>query len=202
MQFLIFLLPFLIFLFTLYKLSKDDHVLLRRNVRLESLFDIALLMVIASWILTQALSTNDTYSLTYSVLGGSAVLYLMGKYKKLPLGRVFDFFSLSFLTALPLWFLLVGLFPKRGEILTYAAVAGIYFLMDMIFLKGLKPRILNRSLPDGVISFYFLMIFSSLSLALLIFNAIRGKSSLVNSENIILLLLFIVVAILFFLRKK
>lgn len=202
MLFLIFLLPFLIFLFTLYKLSKDDHVFLRRNVRLENFFDITFLMIIVSWILTQIMSAKNVYSLTYVVLGGSAVLYLMGKYKRLPSGRVFDFFSLSFLTALPLWFLFVGFFIKKEEIVIYTIVAGVYLLLDIIFLKGLKPKIMNRSLPDGVISFYFLMIFSLLSLVQLIFNAIRVRSGLVNSENISLLILLVTGSILYFLRKR
>lgn len=202
MLFLIFLLPFLIFLFTLYKLSKDDHVFLRRNVRLENFFDITFLMVIVSWILTQIMSAKNVYSLTYVVLGGSAVLYLMGKYRRLPTGRVFDFFTLSFLTALPLWFLFVGLFARREDIIMYAIIAGVYLLLDITFLKVLKPRIMNRSLPDGVISFYFLMIFSLLSLGQLIFSAIKGKLSLVNPENIFLLILLITGFALYFLRKR
>jgi hypothetical protein len=194
MFFLIFLLPFLIFLFTLYKLSRDDHVFLRRNVRLENFFDITFLMVIASWILTQIMSAKNVYSLTYVVLGG--------KYRRLPTGRVFDFFTLSFLTALPLWFLFVGLFARREDIIMYAIIAGVYLLLDITFLKVLKPRIMNRSLPDGVISFYFIMIFSLLSLGQLIFSAIKGKLSLVNPENISLLILLIAGSALYFLRKR
>jgi hypothetical protein len=202
MEFLIFIIPFLLFLYMLYKISKDDHVFLRRGIRLEEIFDTAFITVILSWILAQFFPDRDSYSPTYFVIAGIMVLYFFGRNKKFLVGRLFDFFTLGVLTALPLWLVLVGVFAKNEEILGYGVLAGVYLILDIIFLRKFLPKIMNRSLADGVISKFFIIIFSVISLSYNVGLAVMEKESFINFENIALLVLLGVGFGLLFKRKS
>jgi hypothetical protein len=124
----IFIPSLLIFLFTLYKLAKDDHVFLRKNVRLEQFFDMGFIVFFTSWIISIIFSPSNTVSLTYVVTGGALALFLLGKYRKLPIGRLFDFFTISLLAAAPAWFLLLGLFTKDIVRIINFSYAFFYFV--------------------------------------------------------------------------
>src|ERR1700690_1261632 len=115
MQFLIFIPALLVFLYSLYRLVKDDYIFIRKGVSLEQSFDIAFITLWVSLFMSRFLyflfhwSTKQNiffdfftlkrggFSLTGAVIGGTLAVYIIGRQKRLPLGRLSDFLSLAFL---------------------------------------------------------------------------------------------------------
>lgn len=208
MTYLIFLIPLLFFFFTLYKLVKDDYLLIRKNVPPEQVFDIAIVTCVISLIIARFLSLIEQnipisnllpsffspniqgLSLVGLCVGGLIGLYIVGRYKKVPIGRLFDFFSLSFLVSLPFSYLLSGFF-LRGFPLVLTFFNGLFYLIVMTaFLKLLYPRTMNRALKDGIVSLLFLLIFSLTSFCTAVIP--NGKIQItLTIENVLLGFLFI-----------
>ncbi len=189
MKIIIFIPSFIFFLFTLYKLVKEDHVFLRKNIKNEQVFDIVFIATIVGLILAQFASTKDSLSIPQVVIGGGLILFLIGKYRKFPLGRLFDFSALSFLNSLPIAFLMLGLFFKKNEIIVHLFQAFIYLLLTLFFTRRLLPRIMSRTFKEGNLSIYIFILFSSFSLLISIFNLIKGQMFFWNSENVSLLVI-------------
>src|SRR5256885_4366774 len=140
---LIILIPaFFIFLYTLYTLAKDDYILIRRNISAEDIFDISFLVGISSLIFSRffyflvhpftnqnilflIFSTKGQFSLFGGFLGGVLVLYLISKYRRIPLGRVFDFFVFSFIVCLPFGFLGYGILYFKNQL--FFSLANVLF---------------------------------------------------------------------------
>lgn len=196
MQIISFIPSFFISLFVLFKLVKDDHVFLRKNIKLEEIFDIVFIATILGIIFAQFASAKNSFSLPQGVIGGALGLLLIGKYRKLPLGRLFDFFTLSFLTSLPVGFLIAALFSKKTQLILYFFGAFVYFLLAVFSTKNLLSRTMNRTLKEGSLSIYILMFFSLFSLLMPVFGAIKWHLNFFNPENISLIILFVISLIL------
>lgn len=219
MEFLTIIPAFFIFLYCLYKFIKDDYVFIRKNISLEQLFDMIFGVIwisiffsrFISFILNPLPSSNyfltffslqhGGLSLTGAVLGGLLALYAIGKYKKIPLGRLFDFFTLSFLIALPWGYLGFSLFLQKQELFLFLLNAGIYFVLMFVFLKVLYPRFMNRTMKEGNLSIMFLIFFSVISLGTSVLNQVNNQETIVNLHHILLLSLF-VSSLLFLLKQE
>lgn len=209
MQFVIVIFCFFIFFYSLYILGKDDYVLIRKNLSLEQLFDFAFIGIFAGLILARVLSivfhpaargtsfisqlfspTGAGFYLTSIVLGCMLVLYLMGKYRKLPIGRLFDFFSLALLSALPAGYLLSILFAKRSEIIYYVFPGIFYLIAQVFFWRFLLPNIISGKLRDGTLCSLFLLTFSSISLFVSLFYKFSYSSMSIEPDEFILIGIF------------
>lgn len=213
MNFLLLFLPFLVFLFTLYKITKDDYVFIRKNISVEQVFDIAFLTTLIILFFSRFFyfllhPVGDNYYITYfsfiqkggfslvgAVVAGAATLYLIAKYKKIPLGRLFDFFSLSFLIALPFGFLSQSIFLKHINL--YISLLNIisYAIVGILFLKFIYPKILNRSLKEGYITVLLLIFFSVMSLLNSLIATFKNFD-FVSIDKICLYILFLVSIVL------
>ncbi len=179
---LVVLIPVLfIFLYCLYRLVKDDYVFIRKNLSPELAFDLAFITLWSSLFFARLLAliadpitgenpivaflslNKGGFSLLGAMLGALLALYLLARSKKLPLGRLFDFFSLagsiSFFFGFGLSILLVS--GMERFILLGSAV--IYLFLALLYRFILYPRLLNRSIKDGTLSIIFLMVFSCVS---------------------------------------
>ncbi len=199
---LIIILPSLIiFLYTLYKLCKDDHVFLRRNVRSEHFFDIAFIALAACWVLYKLIYSLNPGILVFT-LTGAVSLFSLGKYKKIPIGRLFDFFSLSFLSSLPLWYLIRGILDKGNDRFVEIFFAIIYLATAAFFIKKLLPRLMSRNIKEGIISTYFIIFISLSSISLFIYKFITINARIFTLENIISVTLLIITTILLIGTRK
>lgn len=217
---LFYLIPVIFFFFCLYKLVKDDYLLIRKNVSPEQIFDIAFMTFFISIIcarllylvLHHASGSNliilffspkvNGLSLVGSSIGGIFSLYVMSKSKRVPLGRLFDFFSLSFLVSLPPGYLISALFVRGFPLLLSMWNAAFYLIIMVIFLKLLYPKIMNRSLKDGIVSLLFLLLFSFVSLVDSLFPNRKLIASF-DIEKLLLVLLFIMsIVILVFIEQN
>lgn len=219
--FLVILFCFFIFLFALYLLTRDDFVLIRKDITLDIGFNIAFITfavsVLSARILYVILNPSSDYlnplvfllfpyypglSLLGGVGGGVLFLVFTSKQLKFPMGRLIDFFSISFLSALPIgiigYFLLDGQnLLKLGSIILVL----VYTILFFIFIKILLPRLLSGMLKDGTIGLIFLICFAITSL---ITNIIaRGKNMLnLGLEDLILVIILYTSLVFLFRQEK
>ncbi|OGH10195.1 MAG: hypothetical protein A2152_02800 [Candidatus Levybacteria bacterium RBG_16_35_6] len=203
MQFFIFVLffCFFIFLFTLYQLSQDDFIFIRKGISVETIFNTAFSIAIISLIAARLLyifsyprpvfftflgSFLFPYfpglSIIGCVFGGAIFLSIYSYYKKFPIGRMLDFFSVSLLSSLPFGFLFVFLLNLGNKFLLTSLVFYILFLIFTIFfLLRLSTK---GKIKDGGIGLLFLIIFSIFTLVINIF--IANLHFVYSLENIII----------------
>lgn len=194
----------IVFLFCVFLLSKDDFVLTRKNISLDSMFHLVFLVslfaLVASRLFWGILARNPSIinpliffaipyvpglSLAGAVGGGMASAWVIGRILKIGEGRVFDIVSLSFFASMS--------FIYMPFVLVRDVIFGLPFWMDgaqwvgggailiLFFRLFLKERI-----KDGGIAF------GSLGLFCLFVSWIKG------SETIPLLALGVLFLALFF----
>jgi prolipoprotein diacylglyceryltransferase len=216
MEILVLIPALLIFLYTLYKLSGDDHVLIRKNISLEQMFDATFITLWFCLVLSRIyffifdqkskgnvfiefFTTRGGLSLTGAVVSGIIVLYLVAKYKKIPLGRLFDFFTLSFLFALPAGFAGIMLLHLKQPVvlIAYGVSAVIYLVSAILFRRFLFPKLLNRSIKEGTISVYFLFLFTLVSFGVSLIHTGKTMPPLLTTNTYVLIGLLVAGMILF-----
>lgn len=209
MQFLLLLLPFIIFLYCFYRFVKDDYVFIRRNMSPEQTFDIMFTSVWVSLFFARFIHflfhpiTSGNYfllflsprveglSLTGAVIGGIVALYLIGKYKKVPLGRLADFVTLAFIIALPVGFLSYAFIYKPQEMVIHLLSAIIYTCFMVYVVKFFYPKIMSRTLREGSLTIYFLEFFAVTSIALSAVPLGKKTITIFSAENISLAVLLL-----------
>jgi len=208
MNIFIFFPAFLVFIYSLYKLVKDDYVFIRKNISSEQVFDVAFTTTwiglfssrILSIILNHkfdeniflsffSLSIND-FSLVGLVLGGLGGLYLIAKQKKYPTNNLTDFFASAFSLSLSVGFFSFAFFLKEYELLFNFLNGIIYAFFSYYLLRYVKRKLI-----------VFMLFFSSISLVNLLLMQFIKRAGFITSENIIFLLLIIISLIISF-RKK
>lgn len=187
MQIFIFITAFFIFLYRLYKLSKDDHIFLRKNIKMEEIFDVAFISAVVGLIFAQIFSPKNISFLTFFVFGTAICLILIAKYRKFPMGRFLDFFTLSFITVLPIFFLVESVLFKRIELILYLISSFVYLFLAIYLNKILFKRILSRTLKEGIISTYFIIFFSALTFSTGIVRTLAYSMGFFSLENVILI---------------
>ncbi len=214
MQFLLLFIIFFIFLFGIYKLGKEDFVFMRKNISMEKIFDIAFLITFGGFIFARFFylvlhaskeqnsfmelfsSSINGLSLTGGVLGAAICLYLISRKDKLPLGRVFDFFSLSFLSVLPILFIGNAFFVAKGDILLTLVSGILYLILTAFFIKILYPRLLSGNLREGSLSILFLLSFSAASILSSMLNPVNGIFLFMKIDDFFMVSLFLLSLIL------
>lgn len=201
----VFFICFFAFLFTLYYFSKDDFVVLRKDISLEKIFNLAILSVIFSLISSRLsyaiLSGNPVYfqplvflaipyypglSLVGALFGGYLFAYAYSSYKNLPTGKMLDLITMSFITILPLGFFLIFLFSLFKVSLFFNVIFTFSVILYFIFAKVILPFSLKGEIEDGSLGLIFLSIFSFIYFTTKLFLDIKNFS-FTNIENIMLL---------------
>ncbi len=218
MQFFIIVLVIclVLFLFRLYHLGNDDLVLLKKNITLETVFNsafiVALIALFSARLGFVILHLSPLYenilgfflfpyfpglSLTGGVVGGSLSLLFLSKTKKFPIGRVFDFFSMSFLFIMPIG--IIGYLILSRDItignLTRLILYTIALIASNIYLL---PKASVLELKNGSLTLLFLIFYSLISLLTISIDN-PGISYFINHrENFVLLAILIIALILIF----
>ena len=208
--FLLFLLlSFVIFLFSLYKLAKDDIVFIRKNVSLEQLFNIAFILALiglfssrlvyvlanpAKGFLNPLVFLLFPYfpglSLVGGVFGAGCALFYLGRYKRLPLGRVFDFFAISLFAALPLG-LIGGIFLGDGATLLESFFLSIlYIILLIVVIKVFFTKLQQNTIQQGSIASLAIMLFSLTSFLTSMVVGREGILGFVDVPEILAIVMF------------
>ncbi len=222
MQFVIvvFFICFFIFLFSLYLVSRDDFVLLRKDVSLEKIFNLAFSVSLLTLFLSRffygifyskSILANPFVfllvpyypglSLTGAVVGGALVLVLLLWVKDMPIGRILDFFSISFLSSLPIGILGYYLLLLGREALDPKPIALFvtYVLLLGVFVKIILPYLLANKLKDGTLGLLFLVSFSAISL---IGNKVTKIKNITFTLEDLVLALVLLVCLGFIVRQE
>lgn len=210
----------LLFLYVLYRLVKDDHIFIRKGVSLEQSFDCAFITLWSSILMGRLLYSlfhialdkdsllhifslrNGGFSLTGGIIGGMIAIYFIGKYKRIPVGRLGDFFSIAFMSVFPLGFLVHALAVKKNELLFVFLNALIYFLLLLFFIQFLYPKIMNRTVKEGTLAMLFLLLYSLISLVTNVLISLKEIQKLITPENIVLCLLLLFSSILLIKQER
>lgn len=221
MQFFIFVLigALVLFLFRLYHLGSDDYVLAKKNITLDEVFNAALVCSLVALLFSRIfyvfMNPEPIFlsplgfllfpyfpglSSTGALIGGILTLFLYCRKKKIPRARVFDFFSISFIFALPFGF--IGYFLLSQEFSTGNIVKFIlYCLMLAASNIYLYPKAGALEIKDGTISALFLVFFSLISL---LGGAIDhpGISYFISHKENFILLLILFISIVIVLKQE
>ena len=211
MYFLLFLsfLCFLAFLFSLYVMSHDDYVFLRKSISTEQVFNGAILNILIALFFARLFFVflNPSFnflnplvfllfpyfpglSIVGGLIGGVVFLFLYFPKHKMPANRLFDFFLFSFLSVLPIGFLAVKLW---GLFL-------IYSIIFLFFAKVFLPMQKRGEIKEGSLGFLVLISYSIVSLFFDIFSKIDKVLLFLSKEDFLLILIILVS--LFYLNKQ
>lgn len=207
-------------LFSLFMLSRDDLTLLRKDITLDKIFNLFFLVFFVGLLFARILFVliNNLQmflnplafflfpyfpglSLAGGVLFGLMFLIFYCRESRFPVGRITDFFSLSFLTSLPFGYL--GYFTLTGwKDNASGVLAVLYTILTVIFLRYFYHLLLKGKFKDGSISLIFLFIFSLVSLASGIVTRFANLFFLRQIENYLFLLLLIASIVIFVRQEK
>ncbi|OGH15077.1 MAG: hypothetical protein A2860_04745 [Candidatus Levybacteria bacterium RIFCSPHIGHO2_01_FULL_37_33] len=221
--FIVFLfLGLFISLFSVYYLSRDDHIFLRKDVTMEKIFNLAFIVFFGGLFFARVFygllySTKiflnplifflfpyfPGLSLTGGVIGGIFFLLLISISKNLPIGRIFDVFSISILSCFSLGYL--GFFLLSGQNLLSVKpifLIVVYIVLFYVFIKYIHQYLLKGILKDGSGGLLFLISFSLISLAVNIIDKFKSNPFLGKPENPILFIILVISAIAFIKAEK
>ncbi len=206
-------------LFSLFLLSRDDLTLLRKDVALDKMFNLFFMDFLVGLFFSRAIfvifSSPKMFlnplafilfpyfpglSLSGGVVSGILFLVFYCRSNKLPVGRILDFFSLSFMISLPVGYL--GYFALTlGRSIMSAVFSIVYIILAFIFIKYFYQMLLKGSFRDGSLSLIFFSIFAFTSLAGEIVSKFADLLFLRQPESYLYLLLLIF-SIFIFVRQE
>ncbi len=203
--FVLLLLSFLIFLFVVFALTKDDFILIRKNISTEQIFNIAFLVGFAALFSARAVFVISHFtphyynplvfllfpyfpglSLLGAVFGGTFCIALYARFHKIPTLRVLDFFSIAASSGIMLGLFIEYLFTRNLSLYILPLEAVLFGVVSLLLGKLTQ---LNK-LKEGSISFIF---FSSLSFIFLVgaFMTFKNISFFVQRESILLIIILL-----------
>lgn len=217
---IVLVISFIVFLFGLHILAKEDLIFVRKNVTMETLFNIAFytagMGLLSARIVYIILNPSFGFfnplvfflfpyfpglSLIGGIVGG-IVFLLFYKRKKYPTSRIFDFFSMALLGALPVGFLGHHLLSGMLDVFSGVFIPLIFVLTLLFFIKILVPLNLRGEIKDGSLGYLFLVVFSFTTLLAAYVRTTNSIYIFLQIDNILLLLLFAASLLLLFFREK
>lgn len=218
---MLFFVSLVIFLFTTYLLSREDFVLLRKNVTVEHVFDIVFLSgmvgLLSARLLFVLLHFKPGYlnplifflvpyfpglSLVGGVLGVCLFIILYTKQKRLPTARLLDILSLSFLASLSVYvaFESVVLFFTRHFLTGGIEAALVVFL---IFFTGLSLSVFGKDRwKDGSIACVNLLAFCCLFASEKLITLSLGRKIIFDNELPLFLVLFVFIVLAYIFSRR
>jgi len=211
---LILFLCFFLFLFVLYYLSRDDFVIVRKDIAMGKIFSLAILTSLVALFFARLFFVlgNQTSSLLNplgflaipyfpglslmgAVAGAEVFIFLYCSYRKMPTGKMLDLFALSFMGVLPIG-LVVNFAVNLGKVGLFSNIILIVsLLLILLFAKIIYPFSTKGEIKDGTLGLMFGLIFSFFYFMVKLFLNLKDFSFL-NLENILILLVLFLSLIL------
>jgi len=217
--FVILIICLVLFLFRLYHVANDDYVLVKKNISLDEVFNCAFICGFISLLFARIfyviLNPDPVFfsplgflifpyfpglSLLGGLLGGTLGLFIYCRMKKFPIGRVFDFFTVSLTFIMP--FGLIGYFLLSQEFSVGGTVKLVLFaVMALAANLYLYPKANSLEIKDGGISVLFLIFFS---LIMLLTSAIDnpGISNFVDQKENLIYLAMMAIGIILIIKQE
>lgn len=205
---LVLLLCFVIFLYIIYVLSHEDFVILRRDVSMEKIFNGAFLFGISGLFMARFVYVFfhpspifhsflgfllfpyfPGLSMVGGLIGSFGFAYLYFKSRNLPIGRLMDFFSISFLASYPLGLFGILLLSRQAFAWPFYVSLLLSFVIVVVFVRYVLPLSLGGKLKDGSLSFIFFSSFSFVYILISIF--LSNFKEVITIETILSLVIII-----------
>src|SRR5258706_2081386 len=200
---------FILFLFCTYVLSREDFILLRKNISLEQVFNTIFISLPAAFLASRVgyivikpsvhflnpfvfflIPYFPGLSLNAGILGVILFLYLYSKNQKMPFERLFDIFAVSFFivqTVIHFFSLVTNVVIKKHLILQEPVLFVLFVAFSILFAFWLT----TGRWKDGVTAALILIAYSILSFADDIIPLILKHKFSLENEWFFLLILFI-----------
>lgn len=206
-----------VFLFALYVLSKDDFVLLRKNISQITLFDFAFIAGIVGLFFSRLIFVLSHFSSLYLnplvffvipyfpglslaglLLGGCTALYMLTVRRKAPIGRIFDIFSFAFIATMVVVSLSNAVVAVLHRSYMLASTYGIVAILLWIASVVLHTIFIKSVWKDGTIAF--------INFPVVAIASVLGEEAVVHFQSFVgdapyFTLFFVLLLVSFFLQK-
>jgi len=222
MDTVLLLFSLLLFFFSVYIFSREDFLLIRKNVPVEQIFDFSFLGLVFVTLFARITFVLFHFSRIYlnplifflfpyfpglslfgGVGGGLIFLCVCTRDKRLPTARIFDIFSLSFLLTLPFWYgihAILNEISRRNYVSVIDITLCILYIVASIFL--IQAFVKNK-FPHGIPAVGSVIVIALVSLIQILLTMIFLHSRSISIESILwMLTLFGGVLFLITHRKK
>lgn len=200
---------FIVSLFCLYHISREDLTFFRRNVTLDDIFNIAFLTLFSGLLFARVFYVVFNFapgflnplvfflvpyfpglSLIGGIFGGVVVLLFISRKKRFPIRRILDFIALSFLAGLPIGY--VGsLFIQSGfSYFVHLFLPALFLLLFITSYFFVLPRLLTKELKPGMLGTSILIVFSFLFLLISVIHAVDTERFVITGDDILAVILF------------
>ena len=215
---------FFIFFFTLFIFSQDDFIFLRKNIPMERVFNVAFIVGLSGLFVARLFFVIFHFSPQYlhplvflvfpyfpglsifgGIAGGLSVLFLYSLYRRLPVGRFFDFFSFSFLLSSTGGLLIeevVRLLGKKTFVLSNMVSPILFTILSLVFIFFLLPMHKRGELKEGSLGLLFLLSFSVLFLIAETLSVSQKLFFDLTPESLLVIPILIASTVLFIRREN
>jgi len=207
------LLGLLVFLYTLYRLGKDDYLLARRNVSLENLFNMTFFLLFVSTFFARlfyvvfhwqkrfinplvflAIPYYPGLMVLGGIVGAMLFLWFLTSVRKLPGFRLFDIYAFAFITALPLGYMGIYLNDMRHTPILYLLWPLVFLVFAIALNKTIVPKMQLTDFHDGTLGCIAIAGFACFSLLLEILLQVIARSHAIHWDMLVLFLLLVAAA--------
>lgn len=221
---LLFAVSVFVFSLSLFTLSRDDYILLRKDVTLENVFNIAFFVLLIGLLSARFLYVVFHFkslflnplvflavfyypglSLAGGILGALAFLLSYSVLRRLPVARLFDFFSVSFLwmqTAGFVFAIITRFVEHVSFVWFHVAPAAIFVLIAILFTAFFIPVYRRGRLRDGSLGLIFIISLFLASCVMSFSSTAFLLSRVINPETLILFPAALYSAFLLITREK
>lgn len=218
--YIIFLLLGLIgFLFTLYEISKDDTLFIRKNITLDNLFSLAFLSVGVGFFFARVFYVIFHFSFLYlnplafllvvyypglsfpgGLLAVAIFLLAFARRKKMPLGHTFDFFGVSLLCAMPFGYI-ANAFIEPFSPFKHIFLPVIVAVLFVIGVGVLLPRTNRNELKSGTLGTSSILVISFITFLTSILGSVNSGKLSVTPTDVVSFVTFLI-AFIFFIKQE
>lgn len=125
-------------------------------------------------------------SLIGGIAAGAIFVYFYSGFKKMPRGKMFDLFVISFIGTFPLGFVITFIFALGRTSVLFNLLFVFSLILLIIFRKIFYPFSSKGEIKDGTLGLIFICLFSFLYFLTKMFLNIKSFS-FIEPENILLL---------------
>ncbi len=208
-----------VFLFFVFALSREDFVLFRKNIATEKVFNFAFLTIIVSLLTARLIyvafhfAPGFLHPLVFFIfpyfpglsqaggmLGGMLFVHALADKHKLPRGRIFDIFTLSFIGTLPILYLLeqMTLFLQKKPLVPFVfVVTAVYIILFTIFLRLFE----KNTFIDGSVGYMATLAVISVAFLVKLFGPLAKSSFLLEAQDFLFIAIFFL-SLLFLLQQE
>lgn len=205
---------YILFLFFLYKLGREDFVLIRKDIALEQLFNLTFMTTIVAIFFGRLFYVMFHPSITFlnplkflvipyfpgflfpgAIAGAFLFLWYIHRKKRTPSGRLIDFYAVALLLIMPFLMLSEMFLLPRQDYLVQLILFFVYVITFFLFQFILMPRVGRGEIRDGTSGLIFLSVLCVISF---LQDSVLYHSGIVfflHAEDIFYLIVLLIIVI-------